>query len=170
MAELKDLIVNGVDLEAKVNELNTNMSHIGDYIGLTLSSNYTIQSQNVYEKLPMTLFTGTTYAGDTFQYNSDGSITILRDCVVLITGQAYFAIGFTDNDWLCACVCINGSYATRGGATIHDTSPYMSLGSTYIGFRNAGDIVDLRVLNETGARGIIGNANTSTFLRLVALT
>lgn len=161
MADLKELIVDGKNVTDKV-------TNAGDYITMTLDENYWINAQNVYERLPLTSFAN--YGGNSFSWNSDGTVTVLRDCVVLVVGQAYFATGYSNNDWICAAVYCNNSFLSRGGATVHHSSPYISLGSTYVGWRVAGDIIDLRVLNETGARGYIGSAWTSTYLRVVALT
>lgn len=166
MAELTSLIVNGVDIEEQISELNTNINYGNDFIKAVISSNYTIDTKNVYLTLP--LVSGG-IQGSTFECNSDGTITVTRNCTIVIVAQAYYASGFSVGDWVCTSITIDGSHVSRGGAVINLTSPYQTVGSNYIGYVTAGTIISMRVLNENAARGIIGSTSDATFMRLGVL-
>ena len=155
-------------VQGAIDELSANYGHLGDYMRVYMASNYSIQAKNTYEKLPMTTLAA--QHGSTFQQNSDGSITVLRRCVVMVVGQVYFSIGFANNDWICSAIYINDGRVARSASTVHASSPYVTETALYIGIRSAGDKFDLRAINETGARGIIGNDVTTNFLLVTALS
>ena len=43
---------------------------------------------------------------------------------------------------------------------------YQTIGTSYIGYVTAGQKISLKVLNETGARGVISYTPDATFMRI----
>lgn len=91
----------------------------------------------------------------TVSANSD-TITIKKTGVYTIDAGFYFSAGFNTNDLMHGKIHINGS----GGAHTEvmyraaQTDPYLQISKSITMQLNAGDVVDLRMYNQSGARGV----------------
>ena len=158
---------NITSMQNEIDELNNNL---GNYIKLFLSDKYTISTKNSYEVLPLSSYGKN---GNTFQYNDNGTITVLRDCVALIAGSVYFTSHSTqsvETNWICATIYINDSYVSRKGDTVYDISPYIHLDPMYIGWLTSGDVISLKAISETVVDCYVGSPSYNTWLTAIALS
>lgn len=105
----------------------------------------------------------------TVSANND-TITIKKTGVYTIDAGFYFSTGFTTNDLMHGKFCINGS----GGAFTEvisratQAAPYLQISKSITMQLNTGDVVDLRMYNQTGARGVC-NVNGAQYLHITRI-
>lgn len=141
------------------------LGFVGDYIRIYPSASENLTKS--YSVLDYTALAGK--RGETFQHNSDGTVTVLRKCCAIVHASVYFGIGFTAGDWICGAIYVNGSVKVRTGDTVHAASPYKTITCTYTALLEAGDIISVRAMNDGGARGVISNTPECSFLSVMAL-
>lgn len=105
----------------------------------------------------------------TVSANSD-TITVKSAGVYTIDAGFYFSTNFTTNDLMHGKVCVNGA----GGAfrevisRATQAAPYLQISKSITMQLNAGDVVDLRMYNQTGARGVC-NVNGAQYLHITRI-
>lgn len=105
----------------------------------------------------------------TVSANSD-TITIKKTGVYTIDAGFYFSTGFTTNDLMHGKFCINGSGGAFSEVISRATqaAPYLQLSKSITMQLNAGDVVDIRMYNQTGARGVC-NVNGAQYLHITRI-
>ena len=93
----------------------------------------------------------------------------MRDCCAIVHASVYFATGFTSGDWICCGIYLNNSVKVRNGDIAPSASPYRTLTCTYMALLEAGEVISVKALNETGARGVVGASPDCSFLCAMAL-
>lgn len=157
------------ELKTDIDEVNTNLSkklsYVGDYI-----RTYPTANEGLTTSYTVLDYTGlAALRGSTFQHNSDGTITVLRQCCAIVHASAYFATGFTSGDWICFGIFLNNAVKVRNGDIAPSSSPYRTLTCTYMALLEVGDVISVKALNENGSRGVIGNSHDCSFLCAMAL-
>lgn len=111
-------------------------------------------------------------AGDLFTMES-GGIRVNRDCVAMITWQAYFTTGYAKNHILHSILAGGSEGNVIKSSVIQRcpdvTVPYIKIGGSLIAPLQKGELLSLRVRNQTAAQGTIGSGSNNTYLSVAEL-
>lgn len=105
----------------------------------------------------------------TVSANND-TITIKETGVYTVDAGFYFSTNFTTNDLMHGKFCVNGSGGAFSEVISRATqaAPYLQLSKSITMQLKAGDVVDLRMYNQTGARGVC-NVNGAQYLHITRI-
>lgn len=116
---------------------------------VTLSATMTLTTTETV--IPLTTFNGLKCS------LSSNGIKVDETGVYMITGSAYLSTGYTVNDIIHLRLFKGSTRISEMVKRVYSTNPYEVIHTDIITSLDAGDTVQLKAYNQTGARGNVGS-------------
>lgn len=154
---VRDVTYNGQSI------VNNEVAHITMPYGTLVEMSADLTLTTSYQKTALINF-----SGDGCFLSSNG-IEIEADGIYDITASLYVAASYQADDIVHAGIYVNDTHIQHGQYRTHTANPYSIMIVPRVLYHLvAGDVVNLRAYNQSGARGIIGRVNTGLRLNRIS--